>query len=92
CGLTTDHIETSMMVLSGGENAKVRLCRILNQETNVLILDEPTNHLDVEAKDELKKAIKEYRGSVILVSHDPEFYEDIVDEVLNVEDWTTKVL
>ena len=92
CGLTTDHIETSMMVLSGGENAKVRLCRILNQETNVLVLDEPTNHLDVEAKDELKKAIKEYRGSVILVSHDPEFYEDIVDEVLNVEDWTTKVL
>lgn len=92
CGLTTDHIETSMMVLSGGENAKVRLCRILNQETNVLVLDEPTNHLDVEAKDELKKAIREYRGSVILVSHDPEFYEDIVDEVLNVEDWTTKVL
>lgn len=66
--------------------------RILNQETNVLVLDDRQNHLDVEAKDELKKAIREYRGSVILVSHDPEFYEDIVDEVLNVEDWTTKVL
>lgn len=92
CGLTTDHIESGMMVLSGGENAKVRLCKILNQESNVLVLDEPTNHLDVEAKEELKRAIKEYKGSVLLVSHDPEFYEDIVDEVMNVEDWTLKVI
>ena len=92
CGLTTDHIESSMMVLSGGENAKVRLCKILNQESNVLVLDEPTNHLDVDAKQELKKAIKEFRGSVLLVSHDPEFYEDIVDEVMNVEDWTLKII
>lgn len=92
CGLTTDHIESAMMVLSGGENAKVRLCKILNKETNVLVLDEPTNHLDVDAKEELKRAIKEYKGSVILVSHDPEFYEGVVDEVMNVEDWTTKIL
>ena len=49
CGLTTQHIESLVRVLSGGEQAKVRLCKILNRETNVLILDEPTNHLDVDA-------------------------------------------
>ena len=50
CGLTTDHIESQVRVLSGGEQAKVRLCKLINRETNVLLLDEPTNHLDVVAK------------------------------------------
>lgn len=81
-----------MMVLSGGENAKVRLCKILLKDINFLVLDEPTNHLDVDAKDELKKAIKEFKGTVVLVSHEPEFYEDIVDEVWNIEDWTNKIV
>ena len=78
CGLTTKHIESKVRVLSGGEQAKVRLCKLINRETNLLILDEPTNHLDVEAKDELKRALKEYHGSVLLVCHEPEFYSDIV--------------
>lgn len=92
CGLTTDHIESGMCVLSGGEQAKVRLCVIMNRPCNVLVLDEPTNHLDVDAKDELKRAVKEYRGTVLLVSHDPDFYGDVVDEVWNLEEWTTKIL
>ena len=50
CGLTTKHIESQVRVLSGGEQAKVRLCKLMNRETNVLLLDEPTNHLDVDAK------------------------------------------
>ena len=54
CGLTTKHIESQVRVLSGGEQAKVRLCKLINRETNVLLLDEPTNHLDVDAKEELK--------------------------------------
>ncbi|MDW7675499.1 MAG: ABC-F family ATP-binding cassette domain-containing protein, partial [Bacillota bacterium] len=58
CGLTTKHIESKVMVLSGGEQAKVRLCKLINKETNVLILDEPTNHLDVDAKEELKRALR----------------------------------
>lgn len=58
CGLTTKHIESKIQVLSGGEKAKVRLCKLMNQETNVLVLDEPTNHLDVDAKDELKRALQ----------------------------------
>ena len=53
-----------MRVLSGGEQAKVRLCKLLNRETNVLMLDEPTNHLDVDAKEELKRALNEYRGTL----------------------------
>ena len=58
CGLTTKHIESQVRVLSGGEQAKVRLCKLMNRSTNVLLLDEPTNHLDVDAKDELKRALK----------------------------------
>ena len=92
CGLTTKHIESQVRVLSGGEQAKVRLCKILNRETNVLMLDEPTNHLDVDAKESLKKALDEYRGSVLLICHEPEFYQDIVHEVWDCSKWTTKVV
>lgn len=92
CGLTTDHIESLMMVLSGGENAKARLCKIMNREANVLILDEPTNHLDVDAKDSLQQALKAYKGAIILVSHEPEFYLPIVDEVINLEECSTKIV
>ncbi|OIK15559.1 heme ABC transporter ATP-binding protein [Bacillus sp. MUM 116] len=91
CGLTTKHIESKIEVLSGGEKAKVRLCKILNTETNLLILDEPTNHLDVDAKEELKRALKAYRGSILMVSHEPDFYREIATDIWNCEDWTTKV-
>ena len=92
CGLTTKHIESKVCVLSGGEQAKVRLCKLINEETNILILDEPTNHLDVEAKDELKRALKEYKGTILLVCHEPEFYRDVVTDIWNCEDWTTKIV
>lgn len=92
CGLTTEHITSQMKVLSGGENAKVRLCRLMLRPVNLLVLDEPTNHLDVDAKDALKTAVQEFRGTVLLVSHEPEFYMDVVDEVWNLEDWTTKIV
>lgn len=92
CGLTTEHITSQMKVLSGGENAKVRLCKLMQKEVNLLVLDEPTNHLDVAAKEELKRAVKEYKGTVLLVSHDPDFYNDVADEVWNLESWTTKVI
>ncbi len=92
CGLTTEHITSQMKVLSGGENAKVRLCRLMLKPVNLLVLDEPTNHLDVDAKDALKAAVQSYKGTVLLVSHEPEFYMDVVDEVWNLEDWTTKIV
>lgn len=75
CGLTSKHIESQIQVLSGGEQAKVRFCLLMNRENNVLVLDEPTNHLDVDAKEELKRALKSYRGSILMVCHEPDFYE-----------------
>jgi ATPase subunit of ABC transporter with duplicated ATPase domains len=92
CGLTNDHITSLMMVLSGGENAKVRLCKLMLKEVNLLVLDEPTNHLDIEAKDELKKALKEFKGTIVIVSHEPDFYESFVTDIWNVEEWTTKIV
>ena len=91
CGLTTKHIESQVRVLSGGEQAKVRLCKLVNRDTNVLLLDEPTNHLDVDAKEALKGALREYRGSILLICHEPEFYQDVVNEVWDMSKWTTKV-
>lgn len=75
CGLTSKHIESQIQVLSGGEQAKVRFCLLMNRENNVLVLDEPTNHLDVDAKEELKRALKAYKGSILMVCHEPDFYE-----------------
>lgn len=92
CGLTKNHIETMMFALSGGEKAKVRLAKIMYRPFNLLFLDEPTNHLDVAAKEELKRALQAYKGTVILVSHEPEFYSDIVSKVWNIEDYTTKIV
>ncbi|EGO62335.1 ABC-F family ATP-binding cassette domain-containing protein, partial [Acetonema longum] len=87
CGLTTEHITSQMMVLSGGENAKVRLCKLMLKDVNWLVLDEPTNHLDAEAKAELQRALREYKGTVLLVSHEPDFYAGWVTDVWNVEEW-----
>lgn len=92
CGLTTKHIESKVRVLSGGEQAKVRLCKLVNRESNILVLDEPTNHLDVDAKDELKRALKEYKGSILMVCHEPEFYDGLATEVWDCTKWTTKLV
>ncbi len=91
CGLTTKHIESKVKVLSGGEQAKVRLCKLINRGTNILLLDEPTNHLDVDAKDELKRALKAYKGSILMVCHEPEFYEGVATDVWDCTKWTTRV-
>ncbi|BCZ45429.1 ABC transporter ATP-binding protein [Clostridium gelidum] len=87
CGLTRQHIDSPINILSGGEQAKVRLCKLINEPTNILVLDEPTNHLDIYAKNELKRALKEYEGSIILVCHEPEFYKDIATDVWTCENW-----
>ncbi|MBR6665396.1 MAG: ABC-F family ATP-binding cassette domain-containing protein [Lachnospiraceae bacterium] len=91
CGLTTKHIESQVRVLSGGEQAKVRLCKLINKETNVLLLDEPTNHLDVDAKEELKRALAVYKGSIVLICHEPDFYENFATKVIDCSTWSTKL-
>lgn len=87
CGLTTKHIESQVRVLSGGEQAKVRLCKLINKETNLLVLDEPTNHLDVDAKEELRRALIAYKGSILLTCHEPEFYQGMATEVWDCSKW-----
>lgn len=92
CGLTNDHITTKMTALSGGEAAKVRLAKIMQKPVNLLVLDEPTNHLDVEAKKELRRALEEYKGTLLLVSHEPDFYDGLVDSVWNIETWSCRIV
>lgn len=91
CGLTTRHIESKVKVLSGGEQAKVRLCKLINRETNILLLDEPTNHLDTDAKAELKRALIAYKGSILMVCHEPAFYEEIATNIWDCTQWTTRL-
>ncbi len=91
CGLTMEQIESKVMVLSGGEQAKLRLCKLLNRPCNILILDEPTNHLDQDAKNELKKALIEYKGTILIVCHEVEFYQDIVDGIIDLSQSSLKI-
>ena len=78
--------------LSGGQKSQIAFARVLYAKSDILLLDEPTNHLDVDAKDSLQSAIKAFKGAVILVSHEPEFYLPIVDEVINLEECSTKII
>ena len=86
----TDHT-MKIEHLSGGQKRRVAMAKVLAEDFDLLLLDEPTNHLDVDAKDELKKALREYRGSILLICHEPEFYQDVVNEVWDMSKWTTKI-
>ncbi|ALC90355.1 heme ABC transporter ATP-binding protein [Bacillus sp. FJAT-18017] len=90
CGLKNEHISRPLSQLSGGEQAKVRLCKLMMHESNWILFDEPTNHLDVTAKEELQRALKNYKGTVVLVCHEPDFYEGWVSRVWDVEEWSQK--
>ena len=87
CAIRSDHAVQSIATLSGGEQSKVKLCKLTLTPSNFLILDEPTNHLDTDAQEILKKAIVNFQGTVILVSHDPTFYRDWADEVFDIEEF-----
>ncbi|WP_338469339.1 ABC-F family ATP-binding cassette domain-containing protein [Niallia sp. XMNu-256] len=92
CGLKNEHISRPLNQLSGGEQAKVRLCKLLMNESNWLLFDEPTNHLDGIAKEELKRALQAYKGTIVLVCHEPEFYEGWITKVWNVEEWSQEMM
>ena len=70
-----------LSTLSGGQRRRVELARILFSNADTMLLDEPTNHLDVDAKEELKRALKEYKGSILMVCHEPDFYEGWMDQI-----------
>ena len=71
--------------LSGGEQAKVKICLLTLTPCNFIIMDEPTNHLDIQAKQALRIALKEFKGTVLLVSHEPAFYKEIAQKIINIE-------
>jgi len=91
CGLKHEHITRPIGKLSGGEQAKVRLCKLMMRESNWILLDEPTNHLDVKAKAELQRALQEYNGTVLLVCHEPDFYQGWISKVWDVEEWSQQM-
>lgn len=68
-----EHAMQSIGTLSGGEQAKVKICLLTLTPCNFIIMDEPTNHLDIQAKQALRIALKEFKGTVLLVSHEPAF-------------------
>ena len=76
-----ENSEKKVKVLSGGEKTRLAMIKLLLEPVNFLILDEPTNHLDMRTKDILKDAIKDFDGTVIVVSHDREFLDGLVDKV-----------
>ena len=86
CGISGNIAISPIKNLSGGEQSKVKLCKIMLQKANVLILDEPTNHLDKLAKEGLLEALKKYNGTVIFVSHESDFVNRLATKIYNIED------
>jgi ATP-binding cassette subfamily F protein 3 len=76
-----DDIDKFVKVLSGGERSRLAMIRLLLQPVNFLILDEPTNHLDMQSKEVLKQAVKDFDGTVIVVSHDRDFLDGLIERV-----------
>ena len=76
---------------SGGEQTKISLIKLLLEKPDLLLLDEPTNHLDVDAKEELKRGLKAYKGSILMVCHEPDVYDGLATDVWDCTKWTTRV-
>ncbi|MBI9053951.1 MAG: ABC-F family ATP-binding cassette domain-containing protein [Bacteroidales bacterium] len=85
-----EDIDKKVKVLSGGERSRLAMAKLLLKPYNLLILDEPTNHLDLRSKDILKKALKNYEGTLVIVSHDREFLDDLVEKVYEFRDQKIK--
>ena len=85
CGISSKHAMQTIGTLSGGEQAKVKMCLLMLSPCNFLIMDELTNHLDIQAKESLRNALSHFNGTVLLVSHEEAFYQDWTQKVINIE-------
>lgn len=85
-----DEVHKKVSVLSGGERNRLALCKLLLRPFNTLIMDEPTNHLDIQSKAILKNALKNFTGTLILVSHDREFLDDLADKIFEFRNGEVK--
>jgi ATPase subunit of ABC transporter with duplicated ATPase domains len=83
---TSDEANKNILNLSGGEGARLLLAKLILEESNILVLDEPTNHLDIESKESLKKSLKNYSGTLILVTHDRDFATSIATRIIAISD------
>lgn len=90
-GLLDLGLDKDVTDLSGGQRTKVLMGKLLLEKPDILLLDEPTNYLDVDAKDELKRALKEYKGSILMVCHEPDFYDGLATDVWDCSKWTTRL-
>jgi len=85
-----EEIDKKIKVLSGGERARVALCKLLLEPVNLLVLDEPTNHLDIKSKDVLKQALMDYDGTLIVISHDRDFLDGLTSEMYEFSNGNVK--
>ncbi|WP_128331548.1 ATP-binding cassette domain-containing protein [Apibacter sp. HY039] len=85
-----DEVQKKVSVLSGGERNRLALCKLLLRPFNTLIMDEPTNHLDLQSKAILKQALKNFKGTLLLVSHDREFLDGLVDKIFEFRNGEVK--
>ena len=81
-----DEVDKKVKVLSGGEKNRLALCKMMLQPFNVLVMDEPTNHLDIASKNVIKKALQKFDGTIIVVSHDRDFLQDLTNTVYSFKD------
>ncbi len=86
-----EDVDKKVSVLSGGERTRLALCQLLLSPSNFLILDEPTNHLDIQSKQVLKKALDNYEGAFIIVSHDREFVDGLTNRIWDIENKSLKI-
>ena len=85
-----EEADKKIKVLSGGERARVALCKLMLEPVNLLVLDEPTNHLDIRSKEVLKNALKRYDGTLVVISHDRDFLDGLVEEMYEFKDGKVK--
>ncbi len=85
-----DEVDKKVKVLSGGERNRLALCKLMLQPFNVLIMDEPTNHLDIKSKNVLKEALNRFEGTLIIVSHDRDFLQNLTNKVYEFKDTKIK--